>query len=883
MAERKVTFEFGAQVDSRAKQVIQQFSADIATAQERVNKSAKPDHSNLQSIREFSNERRRIERATVEAMVLFRKMAKEKGIEDEKALAAGVMAIAKDAKSRLQALERAQSGYLRRESGLRLQQELAAQRQSEQAARVSLQRRLGDYKRAKAEEAKAAKDAAAQSDSYSSGRIARNRAMIPTTQLSIDQGPSAGPIQSPRAIAAREMREQFSELGESVMRVARGITLLGLVGEKDINKIKDALMGTQAAFDIFGGSLKVVSKLERAWSAYNKMILAGKAAQDAYNASAAVGAAIQAGGSLAAGRGNVARGAGSAAGGMGMAVGTGLAAGGAGGLAGWLTTNIRGIFGTAARTVATPANYLRATAAGTTTVAGTGLRGMLGSTAGRLGFSGAASASPLGAGLAGSRAIPILGQMIGAGAAGYSVGSALSSVSTAPIGTVVGRNFGAMKSTKDTAKMEKATELALQMRLGIENQINDKLAAREGIEQRMQGMIAQSNALRLEGTKSAFDSTSAIAASELKIADLRSKMARTQNASAKIYLASQIAAQEASQAQIAGQKQMLDDAAKAAEVSRLQTDEAKKQVSLRIQLNSLTEAESALRDNVKSQMEASGERMIKLTEQRGQLERQIARTRADTARAALEASKRELETVANRVATERDALKSAEERFGSMSRTEQDEVLQLLKQARAGKQLDSSQVGKLRSLGTIEAENLASKQARNLVKGDYSPQSQQVAALEAKNKELEFRILEVRDGKVNRYNVQEAPRGSRASREDKIEELRKQIEMNETRAEAIRRATRENAELRQSVFGGERANLARSLTQQSTIEAKISQQITVVAKFDNVAQQAADAATRQMLTAVGPWMQEFEKRMNQNVNDVNKLKNLRRQTVPGRG
>ena len=117
------------------------------------------------------------------------------------------------------------------------------------------------------------------------------------------------------ADASRSVTNKALEMSESIMKFARGLTAIGLVGEEDINKVKDALLTMQGSLDIFTGLGRIITKTSEIMRGLTKATTAQAAAQAALNAINASGGAA-----------GVAGAAGGAAGGLG---GAGLLAGAA--------------------------------------------------------------------------------------------------------------------------------------------------------------------------------------------------------------------------------------------------------------------------------------------------------------------------------------------------------------------------------------------------------------------------------------------------------------------------------------------------------------------------------------------------------------------------
>jgi hypothetical protein len=137
----------------------------------------------------------------------------------------------------------------------------------------------------------------------------------------------------------------FSEGSEALMRFANGFKYLGLVGEKDLQKLTDALLTIQGTTQVFTGAIRLVRQASEGYDAYRRVVLltaeahnALTTAQTASAASAAANGAVQAGSAAGADAGGstmgrLATGAARMGTGIGMAAGQiGIEAGGAAGL-----------------------------------------------------------------------------------------------------------------------------------------------------------------------------------------------------------------------------------------------------------------------------------------------------------------------------------------------------------------------------------------------------------------------------------------------------------------------------------------------------------------------------------------------------------------------
>ena len=127
----------------------------------------------------------------------------------------------------------------------------------------------------------------------------------------------------------------ISEGSEAVMRLARGFGHLGLVGEKDLQKLTDSLLWIQGSTEIFTGLVRSIKQVSEGYEAYRKMVVLTTEAQLALNAATAAGAAIQGAAGAAGAVAGATGGARAAAGAVGD-----IAGGVAGGVAGGASTSI---------------------------------------------------------------------------------------------------------------------------------------------------------------------------------------------------------------------------------------------------------------------------------------------------------------------------------------------------------------------------------------------------------------------------------------------------------------------------------------------------------------------------------------------------------------
>ena len=131
--------------------------------------------------------------------------------------------------------------------------------------------------------------------------------------------------------ASQKMEKAFMKATGGAMQLVRGVALLGLVGEKDLQKLQNVLLKVQGGIDILKGLLDVIEGISRGYKAYAAAASAAAAAQTALNianASAAAGAARNVTSRLAGGA--VQNWVGGAMGSMGAKIGAGVASSGAG-------------------------------------------------------------------------------------------------------------------------------------------------------------------------------------------------------------------------------------------------------------------------------------------------------------------------------------------------------------------------------------------------------------------------------------------------------------------------------------------------------------------------------------------------------------------------
>lgn len=113
---------------------------------------------------------------------------------------------------------------------------------------------------------------------------------------------------------------------DAVLRVGRGLALLGASGGDNLKKMLDALVKIQAVFDVTKGGIELYYNISEAVKAYRQSVLAAAAAEEALGAARAKSAT---GGVAAAGAGRAGAAGAGLAGGAAAGVGAGVAVAGA--------------------------------------------------------------------------------------------------------------------------------------------------------------------------------------------------------------------------------------------------------------------------------------------------------------------------------------------------------------------------------------------------------------------------------------------------------------------------------------------------------------------------------------------------------------------------
>ena len=92
------------------------------------------------------------------------------------------------------------------------------------------------------------------------------------------------------ASANTRVAESFKQSLSGAMSLGRGVAMLGIVGEKDVEKLLRGLVRIQAAFDIMRGSVELIQAGARAWRGYRDAVAAAAVAQSAMGVAGVGGA-----------------------------------------------------------------------------------------------------------------------------------------------------------------------------------------------------------------------------------------------------------------------------------------------------------------------------------------------------------------------------------------------------------------------------------------------------------------------------------------------------------------------------------------------------------------------------------------------------------------
>ena len=479
------------------------------------------------------------------------------------------------------------------------------------------------------------------------------------------------------------MIESMLGLTEGVMKVGRGFVALGLIGEEDTQKIVDGLLKVQGTFDLLTGGVQTIVRIEKTVRLLRGTLAAADVAQKASAASATLSAratdastvaltreAAAANAATAShGRLSAARGASGAAGSVRSATGAVSSVGGLGstvaGIGGTGGAGAAGAISTLGPIIAAAAGVAAAAVSGTSTANAAGKYGIgggadVGSITDRIATFEVKTASSV------ERMVSKIGgsfDMLG-GAGGML------------ISRFTGITDAVRELSKSTERLEGAEKNRLELLVRLSRQQEQEAAdvratiQRRSLDIEMSGVAGNFASLSQRITSG--DSSEAESAA----------------------IGSQLQLVRTTLRDLIGQEQTLlaDTEAQAAartEITRL----AKMAMDLEQR-----KAESEL-----SHLDAADER-----------QRRIAETQQRAQQEEIRGLQERLSLQRQTISEETDRLRSAEERFGSMSPEEQQRLIQLSVRARQtnGRGLSQEQLDSLSGVGTRDIQELVSSERR---------------------------------------------------------------------------------------------------------------------------------------------------------------------------
>lgn len=523
---------------------------------------------------------------------------------------------------------------------------------------------------------------------------------------------SAAALQDNARRASREVMASFAELGDSVMKIARGFVALGLVGEKDLDKVKDRLLAMQATFDLLGGSIQTFLKITKSVEALRNATIAATAAQHALNQAQSAGSRNS------------------------------MFAVGMGGLATLGGTVSNALQSRAAARAAEVAALRNAAMLGTGGVAATAAPTI--GTGAMLTGAGV-GAAVVGAGFSLFSAYKHFGQM---GKQGFGEGADVGSFTERIGGSTWNPFTWGMSAQRSRISSDKSLASAEKERLQRIEQATLRDSLIGDASSRFSAASAQSRASRESGFElgmlgesdaAGARSTAGSAAENARLAAARQRFEKFQDervaiageASAKIAADEVKASEKAAsrlheieaelarersalqQARSTAQGSMIDENYKATE-SRLTkeiADEEQRIVDYRSKAASLGEDFLGLRQDYLQNAEDSEKRVLTLLQRKRDLERETGAERRRVAEESLRFSEQELDVVKARLDAARNSLMSAKERFGLMDSGAQADIVSLAGRARKGADLSPEELKRLQGLGLESTDALVRRQA----------------------------------------------------------------------------------------------------------------------------------------------------------------------------
>lgn len=294
-AGRELIFEMGVRPMSSAVADMRRFADEIIREQNRIHENAKPKQGAggggrgggmSESLRREAAERKQLER--------------EERIEREA-----------NVRARMQAERQATAERLAAEKAARREEQRLAQ-QAERERERALKKRVADEERAARDAANAAKRAAAeqereedrihhrhrlrQLDRARRNRMEREAAATPAdpmpnmraqmgqAAIAAGSGGTASDAIEKQIKAVKELKEEFRQSLDAIVRLGKGFALMGILGEKETEKLIQGLIRIQAAAFIVKGAFQFWTAVTESVKRYREAVIAAQVAERALQA-----------------------------------------------------------------------------------------------------------------------------------------------------------------------------------------------------------------------------------------------------------------------------------------------------------------------------------------------------------------------------------------------------------------------------------------------------------------------------------------------------------------------------------------------------------------------------------------------------------------------
>ena len=281
------------------------------------------------------------------------------------------------------------------------------------------------------------------------------------------------------------------------------------------------------------------------------------------------------------------------------------------------------------------------------------------------------------------------------------------------------------------------------------------------------------------------------------------------------------------------------------------------------------------------------ENAIKLAAQEAVEARKVNDIRLSGASKELEMRKKSLETAKQATQTAQSALLTAQERFGSLSKEEQDQAIRVLDRARRGgvQGMTLDELAKLGSIGTKEAQALQSAGYRQRASAAFGNDGAALQSVLGQRTIIAETIRSIQKQAKPEYNELGQQTGTRLTRDqqERIRQLRAQDNSLGFRQTDLQTREEQRRQLRASLFGQERQDIRRAQFEQTKIEADIKQTVQFIAKYENTSQQIAEQVGRLMVEASQEQLTEVTKLLKPIQQQIQQLQRRQLANNPGRG